>query len=385
MKFKSIEKEFENFSKNEPENFLDFDECPFTHYKFKMKNKMKSIVSYFRQMSKDRFFILMNRSQIKELYETENMSTRQIMNFLIQNNYIKKPITNFISAINNTDIQINVRDKSQSIINSSNVMLKNTLDFYKKKFDELNISYENLSDTEIRKKYKNIILSPFYLRKNKIEWEEIERKNLTKFDDSTKEFIENFVENNCYDFENYFYKKSQNDILCFNEGLMKILGKKIWNYFGKDVIFQELKSFYKKLGNNKRYLRLKHFNKSSKNWNYFGNIDGRTVLSMSEAKIVSILLDNKIEVLTNNWYDIKSKKYMYDIYLPNNNFYIEYLGMMDNENYKNNIQDKKEYCKQNNFDVLFSDNIEEIFKKIEDKLKMKIDKKILYPITILEV
>jgi hypothetical protein len=381
MDFKLTKKDFEKFKKINPKNCLNLNECSFTKFKFSSKNPEKSIFSYFHQMTEDRFFILMNRNKIKEMYENDKMSCRQILNFLIKEKYINKPITNFLKAINNTDIRIEIRDKKNSVKNSTNQMLKNGIIYYKKILHESNINVDDLNNTEIRKIYKSVILSPFYLRKQ-YDWDIVERKNLTKYDDATKKFVDNYIKTGVYNFEEFFYNKSKTEILLFNGNLEKILGKKIWKYFGKDVIYKELKSFYEKIQNKRRFVKLKHFIGTSKCWNYFGYIDGRVVSSLSEAKIVSILIDNNINVLTNNWYDINNKKYMYDIYLPDYKLYIEFMGMMQNEEYALNIKEKKQFCEDNNFNVIFSENINNILDLIEKNISIILKREIIKPITV---
>jgi len=389
--FKEFKEFYENnfYKENDSKIDKEYMECKFTKYRFnddvtggkKSSGFRRSIWSYFSQIDEDNFFILMNRNIIKKLYEKEKMSSREILNFLYKNNKIKDSDKkkNFLTLINKTDTKIIARGRSESLKIAAKKIKNTTNNNTKSKLIECGFDINNLSNKEIIKINRSYLLSPFKFRKAGLDWNIIEQKNMCEYDECSRKFVDEFVLTGNYNFYQFFREKSKTDILLLSRNvIMKILGKKIFKYFGYEKILNELKTFYEKVENKNRYIKFKHHTKIS---SYFGYIDGRNVSSLSEAKLTAILLDNGIDVITNSSYDA-SNKFMYDLYLPRYNIYIEYLGLMNNEKYFNNVIEKKNFFNENKYDVICSENIDEIFDILEKKLNIKIKREILHPIII---
>ena len=359
----------------------DYYECKFTKYKFNRKNLLKSIYSFFRQTNYNKFFILINRYEIKKLYEEHFYSFRDINKFLKQKYDINLIGSCWYVSINRTDINIKSKHKHAYVKRKSVIIKENIKKFYIKKIQEFNpdFNFNKMTLKEMNKFYRNVINSPFELRKRGMTWKIIEKKNISKYDKSTRNFIDNFIKTGVYDFDGWFKVKCLETPIILNSLLVKRFGKKLFKYFGKDLLIKEIKKFYKNNDDNYRYLKLRVYNKNGqRKANYKGYVDGHSVNSLNEAILTAYLIDNNINVKTNSCYLIDkkiNKKYFYDIYLIDYDVYIEYLGMLDDDIYKKHNGEKIKYLMSKNINLIYSNSIDEIITKIEKIVGHKINKK----------
>jgi hypothetical protein len=102
---------------------------------------------------------------------------------------------------------------------------------------------------------------------------------------------------------------------------------------------------------------------------------GYVVRSLGEKLILDRLVELKIDFIYDKFYP-EQKKYKYDFYLPKYNLYIEYFGMFNVkttnrnkkilEDYKRKSKLKLDLCKNNNYNFLFSSNIDELMMHINN-------------------
>jgi len=113
---------------------------------------------------------------------------------------------------------------------------------------------------------------------------------------------------------------------------------------------------------------------------YQKNIGEHITKSLGEYNILKFLIENKIEYRYDEPYpkQITKNKLRYDFYLPKFNIYIEYTGMLNlndrkNEQYKkirqkyvNRIEEKMAFCQTNNINCYFMKNSDDIIKLIKN-------------------
>jgi len=104
------------------------------------------------------------------------------------------------------------------------------------------------------------------------------------------------------------------------------------------------------------------YEKNIKQGKYGYNIfhNGNLFKSFKEYKISLFLEKNNIDYLYEKEYPNQiDTKFKYDFFIPNENLYIEYCGMMyykDNKKYIDNIESKKKFCQTHNFNCVFADD-----------------------------
>jgi len=106
----------------------------------------------------------------------------------------------------------------------------------------------------------------------------------------------------------------------------------------------------------------------------FGNMryfNGHLCRSDGEFSIAKFLVDRKVEYEYEKNYPNSKKRY--DFYLKDYDIYVEYLGMISvqrlSKKYLANYEDKKLFCEKNNLKHIFSSDINEIKKLIENEIK----------------
>jgi len=100
----------------------------------------------------------------------------------------------------------------------------------------------------------------------------------------------------------------------------------------------------------------------------YGNIieyRGRKYKSYGEFVIGKYLEDNDINFINNKKYPIGGCRFLFDFYIENINLFIEYTGMEGIKSYDAKIIKKKDILIKNNLNILFSNDINFIIKRIQ--------------------
>lgn len=108
---------------------------------------------------------------------------------------------------------------------------------------------------------------------------------------------------------------------------------------------------------------------------------GYLLRSRGEAEIVSFLLDNEIKFYYDKKYSFKenASKFRYDFYLPELNYYIEYIGLAKRNTkdsivvnrYKERLLKKRDMICSNGISCLISSDVEYIKNKILEMIGEK--------------
>lgn len=218
--------------------------------------------------------------------------------------------------------------------------------------------------------------------KNKKDYLEIQKKKISK---SLEKIIEKYPENyiQIY-FEQNLYRK--NFDFLYNSAVNRdyvLFLKNISSNFDYDnrkiISISKIKLF--QFIFNKSEIELKNdINKiyNLKNKQSYGTtfiVNGVVVRSLGEKKIFETLNELNIEFIYDKFYP-NQKKYKFDFYIPKFDIYIEYFGMLNVKrteknkkiirNYIKKCEDKKKLCLTNNYNFLFSKNIDEILTFIKN-------------------
>lgn len=353
--------------------------CPITGFKFNIQDKnrnIRSIGSYLKQISLNKLYIICNRDVIKKMYYKGN-STYDIVEEL--NTFYNESIITDFRVLNNIEgFDINFRNKKMSSNLSKNKRENTTINTIKDRLGNIGVCTDGKPKREIRKLYRNLYCSCFEYRKLNMEWDEVERRTLSKYSGFLRSFIDEY--NNGNEDYTYILKDilSKKDV--FNkQTIYENISKNLKPYISKDKLFKTIDSYYS--GKTKRVIKRVTTNTGYSS--YRGYIDGNRVLSKLEALTVSILIDNNIKVKTNCKYSTDSK-YRYDIFLPEYDLYIEIIGngMMEKEYYSENINNKKDVLSVYNILYIDKCDVDDIIQEIKNTLSIDIHSELKSPVIL---